>query len=292
MERLLLKLIKKWAAGTNIEEAITAAKICNMNGRKAILNYLGEDYTEDDMLNRTLKEYSDLLERLYLDHIEGCISVKPSQLGLSVSSELCLRNLKSLHRRATEFGEFIWIDMESSKYTDDTLMMFLELLDHHRDIGVVLQSALRRSASDLVHLNEEGGIVRLVKGAYHENEQIAFASNGEISTNFMKLLEMLFNSSFTDGNDADGGLRFAVATHDSKLIEYAIKLSRTSKLHIKNFEFEFLRGVRDELKKDLVKKGFNVAEYIPYGDEWFAYSLRRLRERKRNLFFLARSLVS
>jgi proline dehydrogenase len=109
------------------------------------LNYLGEDYTEDDMINRTLKEYSDLLERLYLDHIEGCISVKPSQLGLSVSSELCLRNLKSLSRRATEFGEFIWIDMESSKYTDDTLMMYLELLDHNRYVGVVLQSALRRS---------------------------------------------------------------------------------------------------------------------------------------------------
>jgi proline dehydrogenase len=294
VERLLLKLIKKWAAGTNIEEAIAAAKICNSNGRKAILNYLGEDYTEDDKINRTLKEYYDLIERLSSDHIEGCISVKPSQLGLSVSSELCLRNLRSLVRRATELGEFIWIDMESSKYTDYTLTMYLELLGHHREIGVVLQSTLRRSASDLLHLIEAGGTVRLVKGAYHENEQIAFTSHDEINANFMRLLEMLFNLGHarTNSMDHNKGLRFAVATHDSKLIDHAIRLWRTSRLHIKNFEFEFLRGVRDELKRDLVDKGFNVAEYIPYGDEWFAYSARRLRERKRNLFLLARSLVS
>jgi proline dehydrogenase len=230
-----------------------------------------------------------------LSQIEGCISVKPSQLGLSVSYELCLKNLGALTKRAIEFGRFIWIDMESSKYTDDTLMMYLELIGHHHDIGVVLQSALRRSASDLLHLIEVGGKVRLVKGAYHENEQIAFASHEEVNANYIKLLDILFNRNYKVEkrllNKESEDLKFAVATHDSKLIEHTIGLWKTSKIGIKNFEFEFLKGIRDELKRDLVEGGFRVAEYIPYGDEWLPYSVRRLRERKRNIFLLARSLV-
>jgi proline dehydrogenase len=181
--------------------------------------------------------------------------------------------------------------MESSKYTDDTLMLYLELFAHYPEIGVVLQSALRRSASDLLHLMEVGAKVRLVKGAYHENEQIAFVHHEEINANYIKLLEMLFSRNYMNNNEVDNGLKFAVATHDSKLIEYAIKLSKTAKIGIKNFEFEFLKGIRDELKSELVEEVFRVAEYIPYGDEWLPYSVRRLSERKRNLFLLARSLV-
>ena len=292
MEPLLLRLVKKWAAGDDMEDALIAAKSCNMKGQKVILNYLGEDYTEEERIDRAIKEYSNLLERLYLGQIEGCISVKPSQLGLSVSYELCLKNFRALTKRAVEFGGFIWIDMESSKYTDDTLTLYLELFGHNRDIGVVLQSALRRSASDLLHLIEVGGKVRLVKGAYHENEQIAFAPHNEVNANYIKLLEILFNRDYINNNEVDNNtLRFAVATHDTELIEHTIRLWKTSNIRIKNFEFEFLKGIRDELKRDLVEEGFRVAEYIPYGDEWLPYSVRRLRERKRNLFLLARSLV-
>jgi proline dehydrogenase len=182
--------------------------------------------------------------------------------------------------------------MESSKYTDDILMLYLKLFVHYPEIGVVLQSALRRSASDLLHLMEIGAKVRLVKGAYNENEEIAFVHHDEINANYIKLLEMLFSRNYyMNNNGVDNALKFAVATHDSKLIEYAIKLSKTAKIGIKNFEFEFLKGIRDELKRDLVEEGFRVAEYIPYGDEWLPYSVRRLSERKRNLFLLARSLV-
>jgi proline dehydrogenase len=181
--------------------------------------------------------------------------------------------------------------MEDSKHTDYTLMLYLELLAHYPQIGVVLQSALRRSASDLLHLMEVGAKVRLVKGAYHENEQIAFVHHEEINANYIKLLEMLFSRNYMNNNGVDNALKFAAATHDSKLIEYAIKLSKTAKIGIKNFEFEFLRGIRDELKRELFEEGFRVAEYIPYGDEWLPYSVRRLSERKRNLFLLARSLV-
>jgi proline dehydrogenase len=193
--------------------------------------------------------------------------------------------------RANEFNKFVWIDMESSKYTDDTLMMYLEMLGHHKQTGVVLQSALRRSTSDLLHLIEVGGIVRLVKGAYRENEQISFISPNEVKENYTKLLDIVFKSSNTHLNNVTNGIKFAVATHDSYLIEYAIKLSRTSEFPKRNFEFEFLKGIREDLKNDLVHQEFVVAEYIPFGDEWLSYSIRRLRERKRNLFLLARSLV-
>jgi proline dehydrogenase len=294
MERLLLNLAKKWAAGDDMEDALIAAKSCNMKGQKAILNCLGEDYTDEERINQTIKEYSTLLERLCLSKVEGCISIKPSQLGLSICYDLCLKNLKTLAARAKEFRRFVWIDMESSKYTDDTLVIYLELINYYNDIGVVLQSTLRRSASDLLHLVEVGGKVRLVKGAYHENEQIAFHSNEKVNANYIKLLEMLFRHNhhhLKNKEDDDNTLMFAIATHDSQLIEYTIELWKNSRIGIKNFEFQFLRGIRDELRKDLVEKGFKIAEYIPYGREWLHYSIRRLRERKRNIFLLARSLV-
>ena len=292
MERLLTKLVKKWAAGQDMEDAIIAAKNCNAKGQKAILNYLGEDNTREERVNQTTKEYSDLLERLHAEQIDGCISIKPSQLGLCISYELCLKNLKAIINRAMEFRIFVWIDMESSKYTDNTLMLYLELFARYSEIGVVLQSALRRSASDLLHLMEVNAKVRLVKGAYHENEGNAFVHNEEINANYIKLLEMLFSRNYMNNDGVeDAGLKFAVATHDSRLIENAIKLSKMAKIGIKNFEFEFLKGIRDELKTDLVEGGFRVAEYIPYGDQWLPYSVRRLSERKRNLFLLARSLV-
>src|SRR5919202_1176449 len=209
MARLLMRLVKKWAAGQDMQDALIAAKSCNIKGQKAILNYLGEDDTEEERINRTTKEYSDLLERLHVDQIDGCISVKPSQLGLCISYELCRKNLKAIINRAIEFRVFVWIDMESSKHTDDTLMLYLELFAHYPEIGVVLQSALKRSASDLLHLMEVGAKVRLVKGAYHENEQIAFVHHEEINANYIKLLEMLFSRNYMN-NDVveDAGLKF------------------------------------------------------------------------------------
>jgi proline dehydrogenase len=287
--------VKKWAAGQDMKDALIVAKECNMKGQRAILNYLGEEYIEEERINRTTEEYSNLLDRLHAHQIDGCISIKPSQLGLCVSYELCLKNLRVLINRALKSSVFVWIDMESSKYTDDTLKLYLELFSYDPQIGIVIQSTLRRSASDLLHLFEvSGSKVRLVKGAYHENEQIAFVHHEEVNANYIKLLEMLFNRNYiiNNNNGVDNNtLQFAVATHDSKLIEHAIMLSKSSKIHIRNFEFEFLKGIRDELKRKLVKEGFRVAEYIPYGDEWLPYSVRRLRERKRNLLLLAHSLV-
>jgi proline dehydrogenase len=143
-------------------------------------------------------------------------------------------------------------------------------------IGIAVQSYLRRSASDLLHIIECGGKIRLVKGAYHESEEHSFTANEEVNANYLKLMKMLFESKNY----------FAIATHNSSLIEEAISMGKNTK-----FEFQMLKGIRDELKLELVTKGFAVAEYIPYGNQWLPYSVRRIMERKRNLLLLARSLI-
>ena len=276
MERLLFKVAKKWVAGHSADEAIAAAKDANARGMAAILNFLGEETSKREEVENTVDEYLSVIERIGVEKIRGCVSVKPTQLGLAIDYETCLANYRRLAARASELGQFMWIDMESIKFTEDTIAIYLELFKRHEMIGVAMQSYLRRSASDLLHILENGGKVRLVKGAYHEPEEHAFQTRDEVDANYSKLVKMLHESRNF----------FAIATHDSKLIDEAISFSNGSQ-----FEFQLLMGIRDELKRDLVEKGFSVSEYIPYGAQWLPYSVRRLRERKRNLLLLARSLV-
>jgi proline dehydrogenase len=275
MERLLFKVAKKWVAGHTADEAIAAARDANAKGMAAILNFLGEETTKPEDVENTVKEYLSVMERIAAEKIRGCVSAKPTQLGLAIGFESCLANYTRLAVKAGQLGQFMWIDMESVKFTEDTIAIYLELFKRYKSIGVAMQSYLRRSASDLLHVLENGGKVRLVKGAYSEPDEHAFSSKDEVDANYSKLMKMLQQS----------GKFFAIATHDSKLIDEAISFTKSQ------FEFQLLMGIRDELKRDLVAKGFTVSEYIPYGAQWLPYSVRRLRERKRNLLLLARSLV-
>ena len=276
MERLLFKVAKKWVAGYTIDEAIAAAKDANAKGMGAILNFLGEETTKLEDVEATVQEYLSLIERINSDKVKGCISAKPTQVGLALDYETCMSNYSRLAARAGEFGQFLWIDMESIKFTEDTIAIYLDLFKRYKMIGVAMQSYLRRTGSDLLHILENGGKVRLVKGAYQESEEHAFSTKEEVDANYSKLVRMLHES----------GNFFAVATHDSKLVDEAISLSDKAKV-----EFQLLMGIRDELKRDLVARGYAVSEYIPYGSQWLPYSVRRLRERKRNFLLLARSLV-
>jgi proline dehydrogenase len=168
--------------------------------------------------------------------------------------------------------------MESSEYTDDTIGIYNDLFDKYERLGIALQANLKRTSKDLVELLKKGAKVRLVKGAYHEDKKTAFQARKEVDENYKKLMEMLF----VNGNE------FGIATHDSKLIDEAKQLYKT---HERKFEFQMLKGIRDELKPILVKKGFSVSEYIPYGTNWLPYSIRRLKERKRNILLLGSSFI-
>lgn len=276
IERLLFRMAKRWVAGYNTNEAMDAALDTNSHGMSAILNFLGEDTTDTKLVDMTVKEYLLLMDLMHARKVQGCVSVKPTQLGLTIDHNMCLQNFSRLAARARDLGQFIWLDMESVKSTEDTISIYLDLYKQYDMTGIAIQSYLRRSSSDLLHIIECGGKVRLVKGAYHESEEHIFVTNEEVNANYSKLMKMLFESKNY----------FAIATHNSALIEEAISLGRNTK-----FEFQMLKGIRDDLKHELVTKGFAVAEYIPYGSQWLPYSVRRIMERKRNLLLLARSLI-
>ena len=284
LERILFKISKRWIAGYSNTDAIAEARKSNQNGMSAIINYLGEVNTERSQIDNSVSEYFTLLDLLKAKNVSGSISVKPTQIGLSVGYDICLENFTKISEKAKQSGHFMWIDIESSKFVEDTLSIYLEILRKNRDTGVAIQSYLRRSHSDLLHLMENSANLRIVKGAYSEEKHEAYKSNNEITQNFSKLMKLVFKDSSYKGI-------VAIATHDSKLVDEALALSTKGSERMKNLQFQLLKGVRDELKQQLVKKGYEVLEYMPYGEKWLQYSLRRIRERKRNIFLLARSLI-
>lgn len=274
MERLLFRVAKKWVAGHSRQNAVESALDANNRGMSAIVNFLGEEILDSKQVDATVDEYLSLMGLLGEKGIKGGVSVKPTQLGLAFDYWTCLQNFKQLVTEAKSLGQFLWLDMESVRFTEQTITIYLELLKDYDQIGIAIQAYLKRSASDLLHILENDGKVRLVKGAYHEGEEHVFPSVEQVRQNYLHLLDM----------SVDSGNFLAVATHDSALIERAVEIGG-------KIEFQMLMGVRDELKSELVAKNLLVAEYIPYGSHWLPYSVRRIRERKRNLLLLARSLV-
>jgi len=278
MEKFLFRIAKQWIAGDTMEEALESARLAYEEGMDAIINKLGEHLTSKTLIENTVKEYIAIVSSLKKSGIEGGISVKPTQLGLSRSRNECLQNYSIVIEKAALSQAFVWIDMESSEHTDDTIGIYLDLFDKYERLGLALQANLRRSKKDLMRLLEKGAKIRLVKGAYRENKEIAFQSRNQVDQNYRALMEILF----LKGNE------FGIATHDYNMIEQATKLS---KKYEKKFEFQMLKGIRDELKPDLLQKGFSIAEYIPYGTNWLPYSIRRLKERKRNILLLGSSFL-
>jgi proline dehydrogenase len=284
LEKMLFKISKRWIAGHSNIEAISEARISNNYGMSAILNYLGEGYTEKSQVDTSVFEYFNLLDLLKMNGIQGSISVKPTQIGLCIGYDLCLENFGRISQKAKESGHFMWIDIEHYDFVEDTLSIYLKVLANNRNTGVAIQSYLRRSYSDLLHLMENSANIRLVKGAYSGEKNDAYQSNSEISQNFSRLMNVMLREPSYNGI-------VAIATHDSYLIDQALALSITGSIKMKKLQFQFLKGIRDELKQKLVCDGYSVSEYMPYGEKWLQYSLRRLRERKRNIFLLARSLI-
>ncbi len=273
-------IAKNWIAGKSMSEALEDAKEANSKGLKAIINYLGEEINDPAGVEKALQEYLRLIDSMQDNSVDGCISVKLTQIGLSIGKDYCAKNLAEIVRHAGERHVFVWIDMESSKFTDDTIDLYLEVLRQHSNVGLCIQCYLKRSMRDVEKLVEAGGKTRLVKGAYDEPATLAYKSKQEIDANYLQIMDYLFVRS--------NGF-FALGTHDDKITSKALALNEKNP---RDFEFEMLKGIRDKLKLELVKGGCRVSEYIPYGEAWFSYSLRRVREKPGNIFLLARSLIS
>jgi proline dehydrogenase len=275
---LLVRFAGQWVAGERLEDAIRATGEANARGLDGILNLLGEHHKEKAQVEATLKEYLHILDSIEKGRLRASVSIKPSQFGLELGRAYCESMVLPLFDRLRAMGNFLWMDMEGSRFTDDTLAIYEALHRRHADVGVCLQANLKRTPKDLERVLGFGGKVRLTKGAYREPHEVAHLTRPEVDAAFGKLLHTLFET----------GDRFAVGTHDAQFVQQAIKLANT---HKRIWEFQMLMGVRDPLKRELRAKGHRVAEYIPYGPNWLPYFVRRLRERPRNILTMMRSLV-
>jgi proline dehydrogenase len=277
-EILLLRLAKRWISGVDLDSAIADGKKANAKGMGVVVNFLGEEIKDPATAESHAGEYLRLQQRISDDGIRGFASVKLTQLGLGADDAGALERLERIADNADRLNQSLWIDMEASEFTERTLSTYLASLKKHRNMGIVLQAYMRRSEADLPKLLDAGARVRLVKGAYRESPDVVFRARKDVSASFSKLMGLLF----------ERGSGFAIATHDGALVEEAKRLAESKHA---DFEFEMLKGIRDELKADLVKSGYKVSEYLPYGDRWFAYSKRRITEHPSNAILLLRSLV-
>ncbi len=278
IEKFLFKIAKQWIAGNTIDDALVSARKAYKSGRHAIINKLGEYHTSKKQINITMKEYQKIVYSFRKWKIRGAISVKPTQIGLSISQKEFHRNFEKIIKYARNAHVFVWLDMESSEHTDETIEIYHTFFSKYERLGIALQANLKRTEQDLNDLIDIGSKIRLVKGAYREKASISFKTKKDVDDNYVKLMKILFKK----GNE------FAIASHDVKIIKKAQNLS---KKYPTKFEFQFLKGLREELKPDLIKKKFVVSDYIPYGVNWLPYSIRRIKERKRNILLLGSSFI-
>ncbi len=272
---------RRFIAGETVAEAIEAARAVQARGMGLTLDLLGESVTNLDGADAATRAYLAVIDAIIESGIERNISLKLTQLGLDVDEAIAVDNLRKILERAEPAGFFVRIDMESSPYTEVTLEIFETLWLHgYKQIGAVLQSELHRSEQDLARINALGARVRLVKGAYREPKAIAHQKKADVDAAFARMMTTLLAQ----------GRYPAIATHDPAMIDLACQLARQHHIASDRFEFQMLHGIRRDLQARLVKEGYRLRVYIPFGREWFPYFMRRLGERPANVAFLIRGI--
>lgn len=273
-------LAGRFVAGDTLADAVGAAKTLNGRGLAISFDHLGEAVADEDMARSATDDYLECLDRIDAEGLDANISVKPTQLGLAISPDMALEAIVRLGRRALEQGTSVTVDMEDSRYTEGTVSLFEEGQSECGNLGIAVQSYLRRTPEDLDRVIPLGGHVRLCKGAYVESGDMAFTAKSDVDAAYAAELAVLMRSTTT---------RPAVATHDSRLLDLARELAAERD---GDFEFQMLFGVRPDLQRELVEKGFDLRIYVPFGSQWYPYLTRRLAERPANAWFFAKALVS
>ncbi|MBI4164670.1 MAG: proline dehydrogenase family protein [Acidobacteria bacterium] len=274
------KLASRFIAGETLDDATRVARRLNAEGFDVTLDYLGESVHEAAAAEEATRVYLQILDRIASEKLRSHISIKLTQLGLDIDEAQAQRNLQALWERAAALGTFVRVDMESSAHTDATLRVFRAAQAPPEALGIVIQSYLRRSEKDVDELLRRGARVRLCKGAYKEPPDVAFPDKKDVDRNYVILTEKLL---------ASGGYH-ALATHDPKMIQAAKDFARARGLGPGRYEFQMLYGIRRGLQRELVRRGYRVRVYVPFGRQWYAYFMRRLAERPANLLFLIRNL--
>jgi len=273
---------RRFIAGETISEAIEAARRVEARGLTHTLDLLGESVTTLEKADAAARGYLKVVDAIVQSGIGRNLSLKLTQLGLDVDKASAIDNLRKILERAEPAAFFVRVDMESSHYTDVTLEVFETLWQQgHRQIGIVLQSALHRSDQDLRRINALGARVRLVKGAYNEPKSVAYQKKVDVDAAYARMVRTLLTE----------GVYPAIATHDPKMIELTRTYANEHGVAPDRFEFQMLYGVRRDLQARLVRDGYRLRVYIPFGREWFPYFMRRLGERPANVGFVLRGIL-
>jgi len=276
------RLSSRFVAGTEISDALRVADSVNQQGMTVTLDSLGESVTSEAEAHRAAEVYHQLLDTIEARKLNANISVKLTQMGLELSPRLAEKIASSLAQHAKTTGNFVRIDMEDSTMTQVTLDIVrrLNALPETRNaIGVVIQAYLYRSQADIEQLLADGIRIRLCKGAYKEPSEVAFPRKSQVDENFVLLSKLLLDSDVYHG----------IATHDEAMVEAAKAYAREQGIAPERFEFQMLYGVRRDLQRMLVKEGYRVRVYVPFGREWYPYFMRRLAERPANVLFLLKN---
>lgn len=275
------KLARRFIAGEEIEDAVRAVRQLTVEGLTVTLDHLGESVQEARHADEACQVYLSILDRLAAEGIPSHISIKLTQLGLAIDEASALQRVKSLVDRAARYRNFVRIDMEGSAFTDATLRVFRAAHAPSDVLGIVIQSYLYRSEKDVDELLERGSRIRLCKGAYKEPSSVAFSPKADVDRNYVKLMQKLLLS----------GHYHAIATHDPRMIAATREFAAAHEIPPDRFEFQMLYGIRRRLQRELLRLGYRVRVYVPYGSQWYPYFMRRLAERPANVFFLMRNLM-
>jgi proline dehydrogenase len=281
--RLAKHFARRFVAGETIGEALAAVRDLNAKGITASLDLLGESVSNDGEARAARDEYLGILDRIRESKVDANVSVKLTAMGLDIDHELCVAIMQDILSRAQAYDTFVRVDMESSEYTDVTLKLFEERLypTYKANVGVVLQSYLYRTFADVQHMNSLRARVRICKGAYKEPVKVAYPEKKDVDANYVKCMRELMLKGNYPG----------VATHDPAMIAEAKRWAKEQGITPDRFEFQMLYGVRRDLQESLVKEGWRVRCYVPFGTQWYPYLMRRLAERPANVAFITGNVI-
>ena len=280
-------LAQRFVAGDTLEDAVEAARALNRAGLLVSLDFLGESVRSREEAEGATDMAIRIVETIAREGLQANLSIKPTQLGLDIDEAFCRDHVEMVLQRARELGDgegemFVRLDMESTDYTERTVALVEGLwADGFHNVGTVLQSYLRRTPDDLERLIALGSRVRLVKGAYKEPDELAFPDKADTDRMYVREMERLLQA----------GHYPAIATHDEAIIDHARRFAWEQGIGKESFEFQMLYGVRRDLQSRLREEGYNVRVYVPFGDSWYPYLMRRLAERPANVLFMAGSIL-
>src|SRR6195256_4029388 len=277
------KLTTRFVAGETIEEAVEAIRKINAAGCSASFDHLNESVGSAAETEAEVTEYLNILEQIDATGINSNVSIKLSQFGLEIDPELAYRNARVVVEDAARRSNFVRVDMEDSKVTQVTIDIFKRLRGEFglNDVGIVLQSYLRRTYEDAQQLVKLPARIRICKGAYNEPPEVAFPDKKDVDKNYVRIMQLLLSS----------GIYHGIATHDPKMIEATINFAGREGIGKEAFEFQMLYGIRRDLQRQLARDGYNMRIYVPYGKHWYPYFMRRLAERPANIWFVMKNLL-